>query len=49
MMIKNFFFVHKNTSFFTEHNDRYGRNKAAMVLHSVINDYLKASLVQHRY
>ena len=49
MMIKNFFFVHKNTSFVTEHNDRYGRNKAAMVLHSVINDYLKASLVQHRY
>ena len=41
--------VHKNTSFVIEDNYRYGHNKAVIVLHSVINDYLKTSLVQHRY
>ena len=39
--------VHENTSFVLEDNDRYEHNKVA--LHSVINDYLKTSLVQHRY
>ena len=41
--------VHENTSFVLEDNYRYGHNKVVIVLHSVINDYLKASLVQHRY
>ena len=41
--------VHKNTSFVLEGNYRYGHNKVVIVLHSVINDYLKTSLVQHRY
>ena len=41
--------VHKNTSFVLEENYRYGHNKVVIVLHSVINDYLKRSLVQHRY
>ena len=41
--------VHKNTSFVIEDNYRYGHNKVAIVLHSVINDCLKTSLVQHRY
>ena len=41
--------VHKNTSFVIEDNYRYGHNKVVIVLHSVINDYLKTSLVQHRY
>ena len=41
--------VYKNTSFVIEDNYRYGHNKVVIVLHSVINDYLKTSLVQHRY
>ena len=41
--------VHKNTSFVIENNYRYGHNKVVIVLHSVINDYLKTSLVQQRY
>ena len=41
--------VHKNTSFVIEDNYRYGHNNVVIVLHSVINDYLKTSLVQHRY
>ena len=41
--------VHENTSFVFENNYRYGHNKVVIVLHSVINDYLKTSLVQHRY
>ena len=41
--------VHKNTSFVIEDNYRYGHNKVVIVLHSVINDCLKTSLVQHRY
>ena len=41
--------VHENTSFVLEGNYRYGHNKVAIVLHSVINDYLKTSLVQRRY
>ena len=41
--------VCKNTSFALEDNYRYGHNKVVIVLHSVINDCLKTSLVQHRY
>ena len=41
--------VYKNTSFVIEDNYRYGHNKVVIVLHSVINDCLKTSLVQHRY
>ena len=41
--------VHENTSFAFEDNYRYGYNEVAIVLHSVINDYLKTSLVQRRY
>ena len=41
--------VHKNTSFVIEDNYRCGHNKVVIVLHSVINDYLKTSLVQHKY
>ena len=41
--------VLENTSFVLEDNYRYGHNKVVIALHSVINDYLKASLVQHRY
>ena len=41
--------VHKNTSFVIEGNYRYGHNKVVIVLHSVINDCIKTSLVQHRY
>ena len=37
--------VHKNTSFI---KGNY-RNKLVIILHSVINDYLQTSLVQHRY
>ena len=37
--------IHKNTSFV---RGSY-RNKLVIVLHSVINDYLQTSLVQHRY
>ena len=41
--------VRKNTSFAIEDNRRYGHNNVVIVFHSVINDYLKISLVQHRY
>ena len=41
--------VPENTSFVIEDNYRYGHNNVVIVLHSVVNDYLKASLVQHRY
>ena len=41
--------VYKNTSFVTEDNYRYGHNKVVIVLHSIINDCIKTSLVQHRY
>ena len=41
--------VHKNTSFVIEGNYGCGHNKIVIVLHSVINDYLKTSLVQHKY
>ena len=37
--------VHKNASFV---RGNY-RNKLAIVLHSVIDDYLQTSLAQHRY
>ena len=37
--------VHKNKSFVTEDNYRYGHNNVIIVLHFVINDYLKTSLV----
>ena len=40
--------VHENKSFVLEDNYRYGHKKVVIVLHSVINDYLKTSLVQHR-
>ena len=40
--------VHKNKSLVIEAKYRYGYNKVVIVLHSVINDYLK-TLVQHRY
>ena len=41
--------VYKNTSFAVEGNYGCRYNKVVIVLHSVINDYLKTSLVQHRY
>ena len=41
--------VHKNTSFVIEDNYRYGHNKVVIVLHSIINDGIKTSLVQHKY
>ena len=41
--------VQKNTSFVLEDNYIYEHNKVVIVLHSVINDFLKTSLVQHRY
>ena len=41
--------VHENTSFVLEDNYRYGHNEVVIALHSVINDYLKTSLVQHKY
>ena len=41
--------THKNTSSVIEDNYRYGHNKVVIVLHSVINDCIKTSLVQHRY
>ena len=41
--------IHNNTSFVIEDNYRYGHNKVVIVLHSVINDCIKTSLVQHRY
>ena len=39
--------VHKNTSFVIEDNYRYGHNKVVIALHSVINNCIKTSLVQH--
>ena len=41
--------VYKGTSFVLEDNYRYGQNKVVIVLHAVINDCIKTSLVQHRY
>ena len=41
--------IHKNTSFVIEDNYRYGYNKLVIVLHSVVNDCIKTSLVQQRY
>ena len=41
--------VRKNKSFFIEDNHRCGHNKVVIVLHSIINDCIKTSLVQHRY
>ena len=41
--------VHKNTSFVIGDNYRFGHNNVVIILHSVINDYLKTSLVQRRY
>ena len=41
--------VHKNTSFVLEDDYIYGYNKFVIVLHSVMNDCIKTSLVQHRY
>ena len=40
--------VYKGTSFVLEDNYRYG-HKVVIILHSVINDCIKTSLVQHRY
>ena len=37
--------VHKNTSFVIEDSYRYGHNKFVIVLHCVINDCIKTSLV----
>ena len=39
--------VYKGTSFVLEDSYRYGQNKVVIVLHSVINDCIKTSLVQH--
>ena len=41
--------VYENTSYVVEGNYGCRYNKVVIVLHSVINDYLKTSLVQHRY
>ena len=41
--------VNENTSFVFEDSYRYGHNKVVIALHSVINDRIKTSLVQHRY
>ena len=41
--------VHKNTSFVLEDDYIYGHNKVVIVLHSVVNDCIKTSLVQHIY
>ena len=41
--------VHENKSFVLEDNYRYGHNKFVIVLHSLINDCLKTSLVQDRH
>ena len=41
--------VYKNTSFVIEDNYRYEHNKFVIVLHSVVNDCIKTSLVQYRY
>ena len=40
--------VHENTSFVLEDNYGYGHNKVVIVLHSIVNDWLKTWLVQHR-
>ena len=37
--------AHKNTSFVIEDSYRYGHNKLVIVLHSLINDCIKTSLV----
>ena len=49
MIIMNNLLRHENTSFVIKDNYRYGQNNVEIVLHSVINDYLKTSLVQHRH
>ena len=41
--------VYKNTGFAIQDNYRYGHIKVVIVLNSIINDYLKTSLVQHSY
>ena len=41
--------LQKNKSFVIEDNYRYGYNKLVIVLHSVVNDCIKTSLVQQRY
>ena len=41
--------VHKITSFVIEDNYRHGYNKLVIVLHSVSNDCIKTSLVQHTF
>ena len=41
--------VHKNTSFAIKDNYRYGHNKVVIVLHPIMNDCIKTSLVQHSY
>ena len=41
--------VYKSTSFVVEGNYECRYNKVVIVLQSVINDYLKTSLVQQRY
>ena len=41
--------VYKNTSFVIEGNYRHGHNKVIIVLHSIIDNCIKKSLVQHRY
>ena len=41
--------VYKNTSFVIEGNYRHGHNKVIIVLHPIIDDCIKKSLVQHRY
>ena len=41
--------IYKGTSFVNEGNYDHRYNKVVIVLHSVINDCLKTSLVQHRY
>ena len=41
--------AYKGTSFVLENNYRHGHNKVVIILHSVINDSIKTSLVQHRY
>ena len=41
--------VHKNTSFVLEDDYICRHNKVVIVLHSIINDCIETSLVQHRY
>ena len=40
--------VYKSTSFFVEGNYECRYNKVVIVLHCVVNDYYKTSLVQHK-